>query len=419
MAKVCTAWRDFILGSRYLIGDCKYFWLNVSPDNLEEAIEFLQCGFGSILVDISIVEGYKNPTIMDTMGFVRDHVKDKTTALTAFQIDVNDLTNIEAWSEILANSPEASTFDITFKQSKLDVQTFAERFWKVLLAVFYCNEKDKTLTISDSCVHHDGDGHAGHQLKVADWSFTKNEHKRYRNVQNPGTIKELDLPDLCPLDNSFMSYTAPIWDQVVIDRTTIQIENSFSFIDFDLSQFTTIQFKCVRLQFHAYYPKLTFPSAIWTYFSKCERLELYFTDINIADYKVNHKFLKLIKHPNLHVILGEPIRVSDANPLQARTKRTRDTWDCKELWTLFDVENFVNRIAVLSIKSLTYTLSEVQARNEKPPTVTFNCDEKFPFSFMDFLETQRIYCGYKSRWIKSSGEQDFFTLESAKASFPA
>ena len=213
-----------------------------------------------------------------------------------------------------------------------------------------------------------------------------------------------------------MFCTAPIWDQVAVDRTTILIENSFPFIEFDLSQFTTIQFKCVRLQFQAYYPKLTFPSAPWTYFSKCEKLEIYFADINEADYKFNHKLLKLIKHPNLHVILGCPIRVSDANPFQAGRKRTHDTWDCKDYWTLFDVDNFVNLIAVLSIKSLTYTLSEVQARNVQPPTVTFNCDENFPFSFMEFLETQRIYCGYKSSW--SAGEEDFFTLESAKASFP-
>ena len=74
---------------------------------------------------------------MDTMGFVRDHITNKTTALTRFNIDITDFTNIEAWFDILANSPEASTFKINFRESKLDIQSFAERYWKVLLAMCY------------------------------------------------------------------------------------------------------------------------------------------------------------------------------------------------------------------------------------------------------------------------------------------
>ena len=101
-----------------------------------------------------------------------------------------------------------------------------------------------------------------------------------------------------------------------------------------------------------------------------------------------HNVLKLVKHPNLHVVLESPIRVRDAKPRQT----LRDQWYGREYWTLFDVKNFVNHIAVLSVKSLTYTLSEADGSNLKSPTVTFNCDEKFPFSFMDFLKTQRVYC---------------------------
>ena len=70
-------------------------------------------------------------------------------------------------------------------------------------------------------------------------------------------------------------------------------------------------------------------------------------------------------------------------------------------------------LAVLSIKSLTYTL--LQFDYKESPTVTFNCDENFPATFMEFLETQRIYCGYKECYV---GDEDFFTLELAKASFP-
>ena len=132
-----------------------------------------------------------------------------------------------------------------------------------------------------------------------------------------------------------------------------------------------------------------------------------------------HNVLKLVKHPNLHVILGSRIRVSDAIP--------NDDWYGSVLWTLLDVENFVNRVAVLPIKSLSMSLEtselEMESRTKsagtqyfEPLTVTFNCDEKFPFSFLEFLETQRIYCGYKKDFFAKNN--DFFTLESAKASFP-
>ena len=130
---------------------------------------------------------------------------------------------------------------------------------------------------------------------------------------------------------------------------------------------------------------------------------------------MNHNVLKLVEHPNLHVVLGCPIRVSDANPRQAGEKWTLNWWYGKAFWTLFDVENFVNRIAVLSIKSLTYTLLNFESLKKESPIVTFNCEEKFPLSFMKFLKTQRIYLGHKRCYV---GDEDFFTLEAAKASFP-
>ena len=132
-----------------------------------------------------------------------------------------------------------------------------------------------------------------------------------------------------------------------------------------------------------------------------------------AHTEIFHNVLKRVKHPNLHVILGCPIRVSDAIPNWMQN----ENWYGRKIWKLFDVENFVNQIAVLSIKSLTYTLPEVQNERPKPPTVSFNCDEKFPASFMEFLKTQPIYCGKDDssfRWA-----EDFFTQESARASFPA
>ena len=119
------------------------------------------------------------------MGFVRDLIKNKTTALTTILINVNDFTNIEALPEILASAPRVSTFEIWFQDSELDVQKMAERYWKVLLAVLYCNNNDKTILIRDTCYH---ESHG--QRKVADWTFVNNEYKQYRK---PGIIKQFEL----------------------------------------------------------------------------------------------------------------------------------------------------------------------------------------------------------------------------------
>ena len=370
----------------------------------EAELDFVQSGFLGIVEELSFVEDCYSRSKMDTMGFVRDHVKDKTTALTTILMDINDFTNIEALPEILASAPRASTFTIRFEHSELDVQIMAERYWKVLLAVFYCNNNDKTVLIRDTCYHV---SHA--QRNVADWTFTRNEYKRYRNVQNPGKIKELEFQEFCPLNYSDMFYKAPIFDQVAIDHVTVPI------VDFDATQFTNFSFKCARLVVDYEYWDTMLPSGPWTYFANCEKLEIYFPCINRKDKKItHHNVLKLLKHSNLHVVLGCPIRVSDANPVQPGTSTYK--WYGQQYWTLFDVENFANQIAVLSIKTLTYTFEDFRSSNYKSPTITFNCDENFPLAFMEFLQTQRIYCGYKQSMLGE--EEGFLTLESAKESFP-
>ena len=156
----------------------------------------------------------------------------------------------------------------------------------------------------------------------------------------------------------------------------------------------------------------------WTYFANCEKLEIYFPAINETEEKyaqqiVHHSALKLVKHPNLHVVLGRPVRVSDANPTEAHRKPKK--WFAESFWTLVDVENFVNRIAFLSIKTLTYTISNLNLPTFKPQQITFDCDEKFPISFLEYLETQPIFCGYEEG-IKD--KEGFLTLELAKATFP-
>ena len=261
----------------------------------------------------------------------------------------------------------------------------AEKYWKVLLAVIFCNTKDKNLTIYNWCAHEDHD-----HRKVVDWSFTKNEYKQYQNVANPGTVIKFVLVNSRSKSYSDTFYNAPIWKQVAIEHMTISLIDLWNN---EVTKFADIPFKCVRLRvtrlsIRDLYVQVC-PSGPWTYFSNSEKLEICFEHVNERAYtnKYNN-ILKLVKHPNLHVVLESPIRVRDAKPRQTR----RDQWYGREYWTLFDVENFVNQIAVLSIKSLTYKLSRADGSNLKSPTVTFNCDENFPFSFMDFLKTQRVYC---------------------------
>ena len=213
----------------------------------------------------------------------------------------------------------------------------------------------------------------------------------------------------------FTVYAVPIWEQLVHSIDYIQVPLNTFLINrsYDLNKFSRIAFKCLSLEVD---PKLPYNFEVnvsngpQTAFANAKKLELRYILFNeIMCKENNHNNLELVKHPNMHVVLTEPIIVDDA------IDHARNTGYFDEYWTLFDVENFVNRIATLSIKSLTYTMSESETTSSET-TITFNCDENFPNSFMEFLRTQRIYRGYqRSRFDLDSL---FSTLESAKASFP-
>ena len=66
---------------------------------------------------------------------------------------------------------------------------------------------------------------------------------------------------------------------------------------------------------------------------------------------MHHSLLKLVKHPNLHVCLVTPIKVGDAN--SKRDPLLDDGWwERTYTWSLYDVEAFVDRIAVSTIKTV-------------------------------------------------------------------
>ena len=105
-------------------------------------------------------------------------------------------------------------------------------------------------------------------------------------------------------------------------------------------------------------------------------------------------------------LLNEAIIVDDAYVEWNETlsPRYKEPWGDLDWWSFYDVEAFVNRIAVSSIKSLTYPLEwnawyEKDSNEKFDTTIKFNCDERFPFSFMEFLETQPIYCGHKQNYL--------------------
>ena len=169
-------------------------------------------------------------------------------------------------------------------------------------------------------------------------------------------------------------------------------------------QLSNVEAKCVEIK--AFFPA-ELPKGPWTYFSNCDKLEINFERVNEKEEKIGyHNLLKLVKHPNLHVRINEPFRVSDANVKWNQSISDDDYWTGRYICKFYDVESFINRIAVSSIKTMTYLVCYFDRER-----VTFNCDEQFPFSFMDFLKTKPIYCG-------NDEEEDYLTLELAKDSFP-
>ena len=197
--------------------------MSVSSGN-EEDRDLIECGFLSALEDIRIGEPSFHPSIpvhykMNQIDFVRSHLYNNTTALKTITINISDIFNVAALVELLAMSPNASTFTLQFHagrsrchESHLEVQEQAEQYWMVLLSVFYCNSKDKTVIIDTGRT----------KLTSPDWSFIKKpEYKRYQTVDNPGVIKRL-------IKKRFtwgMFYTAPDWNQLSIsfDRVLIDL----------------------------------------------------------------------------------------------------------------------------------------------------------------------------------------------------
>ena len=139
--------------------------------------------------------------------------------------------------------------------------------------------------------------------------------------------RKLDLQNLYSQSYSDTFYNAPVWEQVAIDRIIIPL---FDLCSNEVTRFASIPFKCVQLTVDDSIRDSMLPSGSWTYFSKSEKLELHFDDVNARSYKImRHNVLKLVKHPNLHVVLKWPIHVRDANPRQSfrQTRRNlRKNW---------------------------------------------------------------------------------------------
>ena len=139
--------------------------------------------------------------------------------------------------------------------------------------------------------------------------------------------------------------------------------------------------------------------AEWANFTNCQKLEVRLSIINYEKCEEIIDLMKLIKHPNFHVLIDEPIRVADAIP-----SKNMSYWS--DYWKKADVDNFVNSISTSSTKTLTYTLKKY---SQIPETVKFDCDEQFPSKFMAFLDTQPIYVG--------NDYKNYVTIESARQSF--
>ena len=236
------------------------------------------------------------------------------------------------------------------------------------------------------------------KLTSPDWSFIKKpEYKCYQIVENPGVIKHLIKK------RWGIFYTAPDWNQLSIsfDRVLIDLCASGPEIRF----FSGIKANCVELEVR--HETRALKEAKWAYFKNCTKLELKLVKLNDKSFKGNDDVLKSVQHPNAHMLLEEPIKVTDAFPSDS------DEWYCRNYWQKVDVDNFVKCVEVSSIKTLTYTFVDKyvlgSGLSDKGGTAVFNCDEQFSSRFMAFLSTQRIYFGNFSNL--------FVTLESAKKSF--
>ena len=387
-ADVCTQWRNGIMLSRKLLDHCTDYeiYLCTKRDR-----SFVESGFLSALKKITIGVILGEPEKMDHLSFVRSHVKNNFTSLTTFTIKMSDKTNIQALVELLAMSPNASNFTLMFHRSTLGVQQRAEQYWKVILTVFYCNGNEKNVAIyhNDRC-----------EPTSPDWSFVnKSKFKRYKISRAPGVIKSLVI-------TNWASYgwflTAPDWNQPSISFDRVTVESASS--EFNINYVSSIRAKTIQLQLA--HGRRGLKQAEWANFTSCQKLEVRLSIINYDKREEIIDMMKMIKHPNFHVLIDEPIRVTDAIP----PKKMDRFWS--DYWKKADVDNFVNSIALSSTKTLTYTLKKF-SRN--PETITFECDEWFSTKFIAFLDTQPIYIG-KDHEDFIFGK-NFVTLEAAKQSF--
>ena len=411
-AQVCTTWRDVILSSKAIKDKCKdqtIYNLGINERRL------VQNGFLSIVgrihlgAELTYVKGVgmQRSSNMDHMKFVRACIKNNVTAINKFTIEVDEHTNIEALTEILAMSPSASTFTLDFhaqyRPSTLSVQKQAELFWKVLHIVFYCNAEDKTVNISDFNLQ---------KTKPVDWSFIRKPmYQHCQTVPKPGTVKLLyfskcrfgqSTPDLKRLS-------------VPIERIGFQLDSEAC----DHGFLTNTMTKCLQVRIGVY----TFARDIYDLlnnrllksFSKFERLEIHFEEFNDTyDLESYCLVLSKIRHSNLHLVLVNPFRIGDVFKVDDFFEEEDEDeeedyfcYDCHDgvsvLWKKDDVKYFLNLVQHSSAKTLTYPLAE------KSKNVTFNCDANFDSTFMKFLDTQPIFIG--------RDDQRFTTLQLAKESF--
>ena len=315
------------------------------------------------------------------------------------KIKISDDTNIDTLIESLVMEPKQSLFKITFQKSSMSVQQRAEQYWSVLLAVSYCNSEDKAIKIEHNNQHNE---------MAPNWNFTKkSKYKRYQKVKNSGRTK------LIFGKSSFggfgMFQTTPDWNKLStkFERVTTRLT-----LAFDVDYISNTVTECVRLKVDWGLMESAFKwsmkwrpiSGEWAQFSNCDRLELFIEDPNddeLQDLHIN--LIEVIEHPNLHVIMDKPIQVRDGYPKRLIDNPKASMSIHEDFWFKRDVESFAKRVALSSVKTLRYSLPK------EKETVTFNCDNNFPYKFMEFLNTQPIYRG--NRW------ESFMTLELAKKSF--
>ena len=389
-ANVCTQWRDIIMSSKRLLDGCRDISIRTCSEKYRGLVE---SGFLSALKLIRIGEDFGNLSMrekMDHMDFVRSHVNYKETALTKFDIQIVENTNIEAFVELLAMSPNASTFTLEFHDSSLGAQQRAEQYWKVLLSVFYCNANEKTITI-DYCDQN--------RPTSPDWSFVNDsKYKRYKVSDTPGIIKNLTIQRRPSSKGLFKtgpdwSHFSTLFDCVTIDSAT----------GYDIKNMSSIKAKCIQLRLFHGIPASK--KAEKPQFVNCEKLEVVLKNQSTDVLNRNVHALNSLQHPNAHVILDDPLAVNDACP--------PDYWNIN--WKRVHVDYFANFLPMSSMKTLTYPLTRKDCEDsdcedsDNRETVIFNCDEQFSSKFMAFIETQPIYIG--------NHFEGYVTLESAKKSF--